>query len=204
MRSALLASALVTVALAGCGDTIYSTRPHIDDGLVPDNFGALTFKRQAEAEAFYARAGTRSLVKEGRVYTVGHANIVDASYQVALFKDDVDVTAPEVFIGIQETIAEGNFEPRTVHELMVQVMRLTDQTIYMWFPPKQNTYCLLIVSKRFTSSDQLMRAIIEYQQGRVPVAVPIPSPKIVVQQPGAVPSPPSGPRPSTNSPSPGA
>jgi hypothetical protein len=185
---ALRAFLIAVVAIgAGCGQDTNAFVPpsQLPGRLVPSKLGALQFQREPSAEAKYKKAGATSLIKEGRVYSIRHDAIVEGSLQVSLFKPDVSPDDPRVLAGIERTIAETTFEERTVHNQKVNVMRLPDQNIYLWFPPRTNAMSLLVVRHQFRSGDTLMRAVIEYQQGRVPIAVPVPPPTFVTATPPA-------------------
>ena len=194
--------------LAACG-TVAPTAvapAHLPPRLVPKNIGILAFQREPAAEANYRKAGDTSVLKEGQVYSIRHDAVVEGSLQVSLFKPDIQTTDPRVLQGIERTIGEGTFEDRTVHGQQVNVMRLPDQNIYLWFPPRSNAMSLLVIRHQFKSADTLMRAIIEYQQGRVPGIVPVPSPSIVTALPTPPPAAPGlapvAPSPATSTPSP--
>jgi hypothetical protein len=183
----ILAAAALLVA--GCGEPPYVAPDKLASKLVPTSLGKLEFKREKLTEQNFRKPAGNSLVKDGQVFTLRHDEVVEGSFQVALFKPQYNAQSPDVFYGIQRTIAEGTFQPRTIHGERVWAMKLLDQTIYLWFPPKQNTECLLIVRSAFRQSDKLARALVEYQQGRVPVDVPLPSPQVVTVAAGPSPSP---------------
>jgi hypothetical protein len=182
LRACLIASVMIG---SGCGSDAGAFVPpsHLPERLTPSRLGALQFQREPGAEAKYKKAGATSLLKEGRVYSIRHGDIVEGSLQVSLFQPDVRSDDARVLAGIEQTIAEGTFEERTVHNQKVNVMRLPDQNIYLWFPPRTNAMSLLVVRHQFRSGDTLMRAVIEYQQGRVPIPVPVPSPSFVTAPP---------------------
>jgi hypothetical protein len=94
-------------------------------------------------------------------------------------------------MGMQQDIGSGRFQRIYVGSQRVYLMALDNQRVYMWFPPSTNAMVLMVLRSQFTvqSSDSLMHALLAYQAGATPNAVPIPSPSIVVVSPGASPSP---------------
>jgi hypothetical protein len=165
-------------------------------GLVPASVGQITLSRQTAAEARYRTAGSDALVSAGRVYTVAAGGITYGDVQVELFKptlsvDDIDddgLTAyctdnpddcpgHQVFKGIQADF-QGHFH-RLYHagERVYQLV-LSDQTVYLWFPPHTETMVVLVLLQRFgaASSTALMNALVDFEHHRTVQPVPLPSP----------------------------
>jgi hypothetical protein len=182
--------------LSGCGTIAQAAGRRMPARIAPDQVGDISFKREPAAEKKFSVAGGDALVSEGRVYTVHAGDIIEGSVQVSLFKNKVDTsdlndesrapyctdnpldcTGHEAFKGIQEAIGSGQFHRVYTHGWRTYEMVLPEERIYCWFPRGTQTMVLLILRAKFTAaaSTQLRDALIEYQQGREPSPVPVPS-----------------------------
>jgi len=188
------ATVVLVVALAACGAaTIVSSRPLPQD-LVPATMGPLHFDvEKAAAVDFRNRPG--SLVSSGEVFTVQHDSYIEGSVQVSVFKPSVDTsdltdakadycldnpdscTGHEVFAGIQQSFGGGHFQRVYWHGERAYTQRLSDQYVYVWFPPGTNTVAMLILRSQFSaaSSDALFHALLDYENHRTATPVPIPA-----------------------------
>lgn len=202
------AAILSAISLSSCGNSAAATAQP-PRTLVPGQLGALRFDRSSLAEAQFSHLDSAALITGGLVYTVRHDDVTEGDIQVEQFKPKVstadlqdsqdvlctenpdDCTGVEVFLGMQQDIGSGHFQRIYVGNQRVYLMVLDNQRVYMWFPPGTNAMILMILRSQFTaaSSDALMHALLAYQSGRTPGAVPIPSPSVVVISPGASASP---------------
>ena len=210
-RPAVVATAVMTVLLASCAGVAATTPPpsrKIPTHMVPDTMGELTFKREPGAEAQYRNGGGDALVDRGLIYSIHHQETTYGAVQVAVFKSDVDISdidderrvlecaqnavecpGHEIFKGIQANLGGGRFD-RVYYRGYERAYRmdLTDQHIYMWFPPGTHSMVTLILIGEFTpeSATLLFQGLIDYQHQQAPQPVPLPSPNQV----SATPSPP--------------
>jgi hypothetical protein len=164
--------------------------------LVPGSIGAFTFKRETAAEHLYAVAGPEAEVSSGLVYSIHHGEATDGAIQVALFKPDINVDdlndesnqgfcaenpldcqGHQVLKGIQQNLGSGHFHRLYYQHQRAYAMSLSDQTIYLWFPPRTNTMVMLILIGQATAQigDALFNAVLDYQHHRVIAPVPVPS-----------------------------
>jgi hypothetical protein len=185
----------ITLLLSSCASAPPPARtmPH---GLVPAAVGPIAFSRQAAAEARYRVAGNDALVSEGRVYTVVVDGVTYGAVQVELFKprvtiDDIndesqtaactdnpdDCPGHEVFKGIQAQF-QGHFHRIYHGGERVYELVLSDQRVYLWFPPHTETMVLLVLLHGFgpASSDALMHALVDVEHHRTPATIPPPPP----------------------------
>jgi hypothetical protein len=193
-RVAAIPAALIPLLLlAGCG-TSQATQRSLPASLVPGKLGDIVLQREPKAEAQYQTAGPTSLVSDGRVYTVRHDDTIEGSVQLVLFKPKVsteDMTdnmsdhcvanpeecpGHEVFKGVQRSFGSGRFQRVYVQGARVYEMQLSDQRVYVWFPPRTESMTMVILRQQFSkpSSDALVVALLQYQHGGAPSPVPLP------------------------------
>jgi len=194
---ALGAAGLLAMLLTTCGGAAggAASKPAVPADLVPAALGRLHFQREPVAEAQFAKAGADSLVTGGRVYTVRHDDVVEGDVQVERFTSDVDTedlqdsrtvyctensddcSGDQAFKGIQADIGNSRFQRVYVDGWRGYLMTLSDQRIYLWFPPHTQTMVLMVLRSGFTqqSSDALFHALVDSEQHRTPVSVPIPN-----------------------------
>jgi hypothetical protein len=194
--AALPATVISLLLLTSCGAGGQVTPRTMPTNLVPAQLGDLVLQRESKAEAQYQTAGSGSLVSDGRVYTVRHNDTIEGSVQLVVFKPKVStedmtdnmsdhcVSNPEecpgheVFKGVQRSFGSGRFQRVYVQGERVYQMELSDQRVYVWFPPGTETMTMVVLRKQFTapSSDALVVALLQYQHGRTPSPVPLPGP----------------------------
>ncbi|MFN2464020.1 MAG: transglutaminase domain-containing protein [Candidatus Dormibacteria bacterium] len=225
-RRSVLAPAIGVVAcllLSGCGDIVHASNRKFPDKLIPASIGQLDLKRDRKSEKAYTSAGRTSLAQTGRVYLIEHdEGIIEGSLQVTVFKDKVNTddlndeslsgrcldnplscTGLETFIGMQTSLGGTNtfhrFYYRDRRGYFMQVADPAEQ-VYMWFPPHTQSMMLMILRSQFPGNSglALYHALIDYQVGARPSAVPIPSPSFLTASPSPSPASEGG-----GSPSPG-
>ena len=180
----LAASAGALLLLAGCGsELVYQGPSQFRSHLVPERIvGGPAIQRERQTESKY-RATADAIAAAGQVYTLRDADVVEGSIQLSLLKPDVRVTNTEddvVFKGMNLGIGGRRFsqvnDPNIAVDQVLWVKELTELRIYMWFPPQANTVELVILRKAYTGHRELVRALIDYQHGRVPRPISRPSP----------------------------
>jgi hypothetical protein len=190
------ATIILMILMIGCGATGQAAPRTMPSNLVPAQLGDLVLQREQKAEAQYGTAGPDSLVSTGRVFTVRHNDTIEGSVQLVVFKPKVStedmtdnmsdhcVSNPEecpgheVFKGVQRSFGSGRFQRIYIQNERVYQMELSDQRVYVWFPPRTETMTLVILRRQFTapSSNALVTALLDYQHGRKPSPVPLPGP----------------------------
>jgi hypothetical protein len=205
--AAVPATVIPLIFLIGCGATAQAMPRSLPANLVPDRLGAIVLHREPKAEAQYQTAGPTSLVSTGQVFTVRHDDTIEGSVQLVLFKPKVttedmtdnmtdhcvsnpeDCPGHEVFKGVQRSFGSGRFQRVYLQGERVYEMQLSDQRVYVWFPPGTESMTMAILRKQFTasSSEALVMALLQYQHGLTPSPVPLPGPPLPAVVPSASP-----------------
>jgi hypothetical protein len=193
----LLITVVTTCVTAGASSTSARTVPA---NLVPHAIGAFTFRVETEASKAFAQAGSDAEVSSGVVTTIHHGQATDGALEISLFKpqyaiddindesmdttcqqDELQCVGHQIFRGIQCTFGSGYFHRVYFLGERAYTMVLSDQTIFLWFPPHTQTMALMVLLGQFPVADatDLFHAVLEYQHHRTPQAVPVP-----VIQPG--------------------
>ena len=173
---------LVLMLLAGCGQTIdldSSGAPALPAREVPRGLQGVTFEREAELEKAFDR--DNSLVEKGLVYSVHEGPNVQGSLQIAAFKSGLRDRTREVREGVLDKIGAGQFRLTRLGTERVFVRETREQRLYLWFPPSDRYYQLLVVRREFTRGDALFVNLLAYQRGERAVEpgqiVPVPDPR---------------------------
>ena len=207
-----IAAGIMTLLLASCGTSASAkvAARKLPSRLVPDKVGAFTFQFEPGPSKQYGAAGADALVSTGKVYSIHQADATDGAVETALFKPDVNVDdindesqirhcfevpedcqGHEVVTGLQKNLGAGHFQRLYYRDQRAYSMQLSDQRIYLWFPPHRQTMVMLILLSQFDAQggDAMFHAVLDFEQGREPGAVPIPSiaPASPVPSPGASP-----------------
>ena len=205
--AAVPAALIPMLLLIGCGGSTQVAPRSMPTTLVPSQLGDIMLQREVKAEDQYQTAGSTSLVSAGRVYTVRHDDTIEGSVQLVLFKPKVstdDMTdnmsdycvahpeecpGHEVFKGVQRGFGSGRFQRVYLQGERVYEMQLSDQRVYVWFPPRTESMTMVVLRQQFTtqSSDAFVKALLQYQHGQTPDAVPLPAPPSPTIRPSASP-----------------
>lgn len=192
--AAVAAATTLLTLLTGCGS---APSPRVMPGnLVPAQASGISFARQTAVEASFRSAGSDALIGDGQVYSVKAGGVTYGDLQVELFKpsitvDDIndesrssacadspkDCPGHEVFTGIQQDFA-GHFHRLYYDNQRVYQLTLSDQTVFLWFPPHTETMVILVLLARFGAAPAtaLMQAVVDYQNHRPLTSVPQPAP----------------------------
>jgi hypothetical protein len=188
-------SLLVTIILSACGPAgSSSAAPRtVPTKLVPASIGAFTFKVEADAGKEFAKAGSAAEVSAGAVYTIQNGPATDGALELSVFKpeytiddindesmdttcqqDELQCVGHQIFRGIQCTF--GYFHRIYFQGERAYTMVLSDQTIFLWFPPHTETMSLMILLGQFPvdNANTLFKAVLEYQHHEKPESVPVP------------------------------
>jgi hypothetical protein len=191
---------VVAVSCGGGGPahaTAVAAVRRVPQHLVPPSLSGYTFQRERGAEALYRSAGADALVSTGRVYSIHYGGATEGAVQVALFDPDVDVSdiddesrvaacaespadcpGHEIFDGIQANLGTGHFQ-RVYYrnDERAYEMALTDERVYLWFPPGTETMVTLVVMGQLAQAeaDGLFHALLDAQHGRTPTSIPAPT-----------------------------
>lgn len=200
---AATATAIVGLIVVSCGGsapahaTTAAAVRRLPQNLVPGSVSGYTFLREHSAEALYRSAGADALVSSGLVYSIHYGAATEGAVEVALFKPDVDVSdiddesriaecaqsaedcpGREIFEGIQSNLGTGHFQ-RVYYRRYERAyeMTLTNQRLYLWFPPGTETMVTLVVMGQLAEpeADGLFHALLDAQHGHTPAAVPAPT-----------------------------
>jgi hypothetical protein len=194
----LLATGALLLGATACGSAPATPRA-LPTGLVPNSVGELTFKREPKAEAVWSKRKMpkNSLISSGQIFTVRSGTTIEGDLQLAVFKPSTDTTdltdaydvkcaktpkrcsGHQALLGMNGTLGDSvPFRRLYVGDQRVYVKVMSDLRMYLWFPPRTQSYVLLVPRKAFTpaSSDALLHALIDFQYGRTPGAVPLPTP----------------------------
>ncbi len=194
--AAAILAVVFTVTASACASAPAAKR-NLPTGLVPEQLGQIHFQREPAAEKAFTQSSKDALVSGGLVYTVGHDDYIEGSVQIQLFKPEVDtsdiasteitdqcVVTPEscpgheIFKSIQSSLGSGHFHRLYYKGRKAYEMLLPDLTFFLWFPPNTQTVAILALRREFgnSSSQALLKALLDYEAGRAPAPVPISSP----------------------------
>jgi hypothetical protein len=170
---AVAAAATTAMALffGACGGSTGPARPpsSYPEPLMPATTGPYDVAREPKAEVEFAKAGGRSLVLGGQVFTVRDGDNIQGSVEIAVFKPNVDAQAAQVQEGVQKGLGTtAGFH--IVHYGLIEfrVLQTTEQQVYLWFPPERNVMELFIMRKKFADADKVVQAIVNHQRGLKP------------------------------------
>ena len=170
--AATAAIALIAVpfmAMGSCGrdDRNEADRPsRYPDPLVPAAAAGFDIVREEKVEDQYRKPGDRALVTDGRVFTIRGPDAIQGSFQVTRFKSDVDASDPDVQRGIERALGSADgFRSSRIGTIRLRTIELTEQRLYLWFPPDRNAMELWILRKNFAEGEDVVRAMIAHQRG---------------------------------------
>lgn len=133
--------------------------------IAPATIGDIEFRREADAEKAYRRAGNASLVNKGVVYTIRRGSIVEGSLQIAPFKKDVDLEDPQVLDGVLASLGTGRFDLKRVGDERIYVQQLPEQQLLVWFPPDLAYMQLMVARKSFAPASDLFANVLRFRRG---------------------------------------
>ena len=157
----LVAVALIAVLTPGRASA--RTTATFPDPLVRSSILGYDVVREAKVENQYRLAGTRRMVTEGHVYTIRGGDAVQGSFQVALFKPDVDASRQDIQRAVERSLANG-FRTDRLGIIRLRTVELTEQRLYLWFPPGHNAMELWVMRKSFPDADGVVRSMIGVQR----------------------------------------
>lgn len=167
-RRRLATAGVIALVLGGCGNAPDGSKvaAAYPDPLVPSSVLGYDITREATVEDQYAEPGDRALVSQGRVFTIRGEDAVQGSFQVALFKPDVDGADAEIQRGIERGLgAADGFESARVGLIRLRTLELTEQRMFLWFPPDRNVMELWVMRKDFPDAEAVVRSMIAHQRG---------------------------------------
>jgi len=199
---ALVASGLLITLVTTCGTAGASSTPvrTLPNHLVPQSIGAFSFKVEKDASKAFAQAGSDAEVSSGAVYTINIGQATYGALELSVFKPEYDVddindqsldtacqqgelqcVGRQIFRGIQCSFG-GHFHRIYFQGQRAYTVVLSDQTVFVWFPPHTETMALMVLLGQFpvANATDLFQAVLEYQHHRTPQAVAVP-----VIQPGS-------------------
>lgn len=132
---------------------------------VPETLDRFSFKREAEVEEAFSKAGKEALVGDGLIYTIREGDDVQGYLEVAGFKPGLGAGKPEVREGVLKGIGGGRFEPQRLGRERIYKTSAGEQTFFLWFPPDGRYFELLVARQGFEDAEQLFAGILAYQRG---------------------------------------
>jgi hypothetical protein len=172
-RAAAPAALMLIVVLAGgllsgCARTVDLTSKaaaeRLPARLVPGELSGLRFVREVALEGSYAKAGKAALVDHGRVFSLHQGDEIQGSLQVAAFKPGLDQRDEELRRGVLQSVGGGRFELTRIGTERVYKLEMPEQQMYLWFPPGQEYYELMVGRKAFADADRVFVQLLAYQR----------------------------------------
>lgn len=170
------AVALVLLVLgAGCVEDVpleSSVESALPAELVPEELGPYRFVREPEAEKAYIEAGPRALVEPGFVYTVHEGADVQASVQIAPFKQVLldDGRHDELRDSVLDSIGAGSMTLKRIGNTPYRIEERPDRTVLVYLPADSSYMVLLVARAGFDDAESLFGGILAYQRGEDPDA----------------------------------
>lgn len=167
-RGRIATSVIAALFLSGCGGPSAGAAvpPSFPDPLVPESVLGYAVAREKSVEKQYQAPGDRALVSDGRVFTIRGDDTVQGSFQVALFKPDVDGSDRDVQEGIERGLGGGaGFRSVRIGIIRLRTLELTEQRLFLWFPPGRNAMELWVMRKGFGDAEAVVRSMIAHQRG---------------------------------------
>jgi hypothetical protein len=162
-NSVLVLAALLS--LTSCGSGRPAPPPPLPQSLVPVAVGDYIFQREPEAERVFTEAGSKSLVRDGRVFTVRRGKEVLGSVQAAQFLPAAANDRRRTQTALRKSLGSGHFERRRLGSQIVDVLVSGESKILLYFPPGGGYYEMLDARAGFTDADRVFLAILDYQSG---------------------------------------
>jgi hypothetical protein len=189
--------ALLLVGACGTKAAALGVRP-VPANLIPSKLDQYAFKYEPAPSKQYKKAGPDALVSDGKVYSISAQGATEGAIELTVYKPDVDISdiddesmteqcanspedcpGHEIFMGIQSQLGTGRFQ-RIYYRGYERSykMALPDQTIYLWFPPRTESMVMLILvgSMGQPASDDLFRAVLDFQHHRAVGSIAAPAP----------------------------
>lgn len=146
------------------GDTAPSGYPStIADGTLPSVLG-FDFIRESGVEGRYAKSPDRSLVRDGRFYSIRREGSIEGSLQVLRFRAKVSGRSTTIQQQIESSLG-GSFTNHRVGTAAVRQRIKREQHLFLWFPPERNILVLLTVRPTLTEGPSLVTAVVGIVRG---------------------------------------
>jgi hypothetical protein len=185
---------LVVVALlAGCGSNdakiAYGPKRPVAkplDRIVPEkgSLAGLTFTREAKAEQIIAKAGSQSLVSQGRVWAMRSGSILQGTVQELVLKPNEVKHPLEAMDKLTSSIGSFGAALRFGPYQVLRIKRLGD-VVYIWIPPNRDSFVLYVFRKEYEAPQTALRALLGYATGFTLTSVPEPTEPTPTASPAA-------------------
>jgi hypothetical protein len=159
----------MALLLTGCGrDSALAgtTAPALPARIAPGTAAGVSLVQEPQAERAFARAGKRSLVAAGRVFTLREGSVARGDLQVVAFKPRYSARLRSVQDGVLSNIGGRNFRLVRLGGRPVHVASLPSRQILVWFSPDGSYYSLIDVEASFARAQDVFLAILDHQEGR--------------------------------------
>ena len=186
MTRRVFAALAVAGMLAGCASATREVARTLPAGMVPSALTPLKIVESLEAEKVWRHMPSGALITSGRVYTINNGATVEGDIQYAVFRRSVDTkyiadrydryctlhhqscSGIRALQGFQSFFGSRQFQRTYVSDQRVYTMQLSDQRVYLWFPPATQSYLLVIFRNAFgqANSDAVVAALVALEQGR--------------------------------------
>ncbi len=159
-------AASVLLLMVSCGGPgAPAAKPRLPDRILPPEVQGLKVTEEKEASKAYEEAGPRSLVATGQVLTLRRDEVVQAALQVGAFKPQFDADDPQVRRGVRTSIENGNYRYFKMDGQWIGEQRLSELSLYLWFPPGGRHYQVLVSRPELGIPKDLLREVLAYQRG---------------------------------------
>ncbi|MFN2539707.1 MAG: hypothetical protein ABR549_16355 [Mycobacteriales bacterium] len=162
--SAVFLAVAAVIGVSACGADNGQPRT-LPTNLVPTSLGGLVFSREPKAEAVWSKEKLpkNALISSGRIYTVRDGSTIQGDIQVAVFTSSTDTSdltdaydetctrhpkrcsGHQALIGMNATLGESSFRRLYIGDQRVYEKVQSDLRMYLWFPPKTQSYVLLVL-----------------------------------------------------------
>lgn len=168
-----LASALCLALAATAGCAVrpdLRTRPvalAFPTGIVPTTLDGLTVTAEPSAQVAFAAVGQNSAVARGRVWTLRQAGLVVGSIQVSQLKGGLTTRSERVRQGIRAAVNDTPFRWfKVLGRQWVGVQPQPQLSIYLWMPPRDDTYVILQLKSTVDNQVQILTDLIAEEHVR--------------------------------------
>jgi hypothetical protein len=154
----------------------------LPDRVAPETVGDVRFVREQKAEAAFREESSRSLAREGQVYSLRQGDVVQGSLQVAAFEPMIDTRSPRTRDRVLQGLGDGRFRPTRIGEERVYRLALPELTLLLSFAPDGRSYYLMAARGAYEDSDRLFASVLAFTRGERaeqlrPADVPVPDPR---------------------------
>ena len=169
-RTVFLLGLLAAVAGSACGGSSKHAEPprEVPVSAVPatidvggDN-GKLTLSEFQAARKDFAKAGSQSLVDDGKLWEVRRGATLVGTLQVSTFKHDVDVSSRRQRNDIVNLVMPGSFQTINLRGTEVITTHSEQKTTYMWFG--NGMFELLQVKAAELNPERILRRLLAFQK----------------------------------------